>query len=106
MDKNADMDLEVVNQMDSILSNTKEIILEFIDIHKNEIMLFMDEVVKLVGFYEDSDDYYYDCIDSHGNLTHQSCVFTPLILKGKIDKLDYEFLENFFIMNSLKTFSL
>lgn len=81
------------------MSNVKTIILDFIEEHKNEIVLFLDDVVQIIGFYEDNDDYYYDCIDSHGNLFHHSCVFTPIILKNKIDQLDYEYLENFFKMN-------
>ncbi len=87
-------------------TSTQKILKKFFRKHKNELMLDygFGRVVRLVGLVDGKDDYYYvyQTTDScKGNLSLDSCVGQPIILKGRLSVWDYLTLEHQFNLNGL-----
>ena len=87
------------------MDSNKKSILAFVKKHKNEIMLdSCGRLVKLVGFVDGEDDYYYRLeILSHQYLATnllESCVGWMYPLKGRLPKREYENLVQFFNLNT------
>lgn len=71
-------------------------VIEFIEKHKGELVLDGFSVVKLEGFSEDEDDYYYCVINDEGERYQLSCLIGLILLKDKIEEIDYQKLEEIF----------
>lgn len=79
--------------------DTKEEILKEIENHKNELVLNFFEVVKLIGFCEGEEDYYYEVLSLKTGKTYLSCVGKLIWLKNVISNEDYNMLEHIFKLN-------
>lgn len=79
--------------------NHEKRIKAFIKKHKGEVLLYLFDLVRLDGFYEDELDYYYTVMSLHDGITHESCVMRPILLKGFIPKKDYDSLRRIFDLN-------
>jgi len=77
----------------------KKEIVEFIEEHKGELLLDFTTVVKLVGFFEDENDYYYECISLNKGVYYKSCVGAFYTLKGVLPDKEYDYLVHFFGLN-------
>jgi len=77
----------------------KEKILKVIKQHKGELVLDLFKVVRLKGFYETEEDYYYVYEQIPGETFYSSCVGSFIPLKGKIDKEHYDELVRVFGLN-------
>src|SRR3972149_2731481 len=83
----------------------KKSILKFIKKYKGQLCLdCCGELVLLVGFYEDTEDYYYDCLTlsnawSTNGKVHHSCVGWMIPLKPQLNKKSYNYLDMFFKNN-------
>lgn len=88
------------------MTDNRTLTIEFVEKHKGELLLHMDHVVRLKGFYED-DDYYYDVVELGKNQeagpqkVYISCCLALIPLKGQLDPEDYEMLETFFQYNEV-----
>jgi len=80
----------------------KKKILKFIKKHQGQLCLDYYDVVRLIGFHEDEDDYYYDVqkvgAEPNGRY-HTSCVGLMTPLKGKIPARDYKIIDTVFTAN-------
>ena len=85
---------------DPITDENKKRILKFVEQHKNELVLDLFEVVRLLGFYEDEDDYYYK-VQSTGTtgVYFTSCVGRLYPLKGALSENEYNTINQIFNMN-------
>ena len=82
-------------------TDNKSIILSEINQYINTIILSFGDftLYRLMGFYEDTDDYYYNLKDIKGQFSLHSCVMGFIPLKNKIDDDDYERIESVFEIN-------
>jgi hypothetical protein len=76
-----------------------KILTKFVNQHKGELCLDLDRVVRLIGFIDDPEDYFFDTIDLHGKKTWISCVGTLIPLKGILPDRTYRRLNKVFKMN-------
>jgi len=85
------------------MTDNKSIILSEVNQYLNTIVLGFGDftLYRLMGFYEDSEDYYYNMLNIEGAFSLHSCVGGFIPLKGKIDDDDYERVENVFELNQL-----
>jgi hypothetical protein len=83
----------------SEFKDPKPEILEFIEKHKGELLLNSHEVVKLIGFDEDEDDYYYVLHSLINGKYLESCVGALYPLKGVLPNKEYDCLVNIFNIN-------
>jgi len=83
----------------SEFKDPKPEILEFIEKHKGELLLDFHEVVRLVGFDEDEDDYYYVLHSLRSGKYLESCVGSLCPLKGFIPDKEYNELVRVFDLN-------
>ena len=67
--------------------------------HINEIGIYGTEIYRVVGFYKDSDDYYYRATDVQGKVHLLSCVGAFIWLKNSLDEKEYDSLDNVFKLN-------
>lgn len=81
------------------MDDNKKKILKEIEEHEGELVLDLFEVVKLVGFGEDEDDYYYRYLSLDRGLYRSSCVLGFMSLKGKLDDDNYKRLESIWKLN-------
>ena len=70
--------------------------------HKGELVLDMFNVVMLVGFSEDSEDYYYEYLQSNGETIKSSCVGDFIPLKDSLPKKQYAYLCDIFYINAIE----
>ena len=84
------------------MNKTKKRIQEFVDTHRDELVLDLSwSVSRLLGWTDDADDqdYYYVLWDvARADITLSTCVGKPIPLIG-IDPQDYEQLENVWKLN-------
>jgi len=83
----------------SKFKDPKPEILEFIEKHKGELLLNFDKVVRLIGFNEDEDDYYYVLHSLISGKYLESCVGSLCPLKGFLPDKEYDELVHFFDLN-------
>lgn len=83
------------------MNNYKRIMKE-VDKHRGELVLDIFEIVRLEGFHEDEDDYYYVFRTLYKGVIRSSCVggFTPL--KGRLRKKEYKELERVWELNVIR----
>jgi len=79
--------------------NNKKIILKQIKKHNGELVLDLFEVVKLEGFYEDEEDYYYIYRNLIGEKIYSSCVGSFIPLKSQLNRKYYNELLRIFNLN-------
>jgi hypothetical protein len=83
----------------SEIKDSKPRILEFIEKHKGELLLDFHEVVRLVGFDEDDQDYYYVLHSLKSGKYLESCVGALYPLKGVLPEKEYDCLVSIFDLN-------
>jgi len=83
------------------MDNYKRIIKE-IRKHRGELVLDIFEVVRLEGFHEDEDDYYYVFKSLYRGRFYSSCVGEFVPLKGRLSKKEYKELERVWELNVIK----
>ena len=79
--------------------DSKQEILEYIEKHKGELVLSHHEAVRLVGFDEDEDDYYYVVHSLKSGKYLESCVGSLCPLKGFLPDEEYDKLVRVFDLN-------
>ncbi len=81
--------------------DNKTIILSEVNKYINTIVLGFGDFTpyRLIGFHEDSEDYYYNMLNIKGEYSLHSCVMGFIPLKGKIDDTDYGRIEYVFEIN-------
>jgi hypothetical protein len=72
---------------------------QFVEDHKNELVLDGFSVVRLLDFDEDPDDYYYVLVDPRKGKYHLSCACGITVLKGAVTEKDYDHLEHLWKYN-------
>lgn len=93
------------------MSDNKAQIKKFIKKHQGQLCLdACGELVRLIEFYEDDEDYYYYCRtlnrrSSDGYIRH-SAVGWMIPLKDKLTDKEYEYLDTIFTLNWLHSSSI
>lgn len=65
--------------------------------HNDICIVHDDELVRLIGFYEDAHDYYYHVVKRDGTAYYASCVGACISLKDKYPR--YDVIEEIFHIN-------
>ena len=82
-----------------VYKDPKDDILKFIKEHKEELLLNNTAVVRLVGFHEDDQDYYYAILSLMSGFSYLSCVGSLIPLKGVLPEKEYNQIDHFFNLN-------
>lgn len=77
-------------------------LLDDLELHKNELVLHIFEVVQLIGVFTDNEDYYWKIkhCDSQDGVEYISCVSGFIPLKGKLLDSDYRHMEMCWKLNT------
>ena len=80
--------------------DNKDIITQELRNHKDELVIDMGfNVVRLIGFMETDEDYYYIMEKIGGEIFYSSCVGKFYLLKGYIRDEDYNDINRVFELN-------
>jgi hypothetical protein len=77
----------------------EELISEMRAMHNDIGINAAGELRRLIGFYEDDEDYYYHVQDVWGEEQYCSAVGKFISLKGRLDQDDYASLDEMFELN-------
>jgi len=95
--------MKIINRnlesLDESQDKQKKEIMDFIRLHEGELVLDFFEVVRLIGFAEDEDDYYYIVNDTKRGEVWESCCMLLIPLKRVLPDEHYERLDNTFKYN-------
>lgn len=73
------------------MTDNKKYFMDFVEQHQNELMIDPAwDIVKLVGFEDDGEDYYYIVYSGKRGKSFVSCVGKLIPLKGAISDEDYK----------------
>ena len=78
---------------------SRDSIIAKINKNKGDLVLDLFTMVRLDGFVEDDEDYYYVYTKSNGEEYWSSCVMTFITLRGKLPDKEYKCLVDIFERN-------
>lgn len=87
------------------MNEVKKSMQKEVEEHCGELCFDVLDLVELVGFGEDDEDFYYVVRTLQGKIYWTSGVMTPIWLKGQLREVDYSRLKYWWDMNkkSLKS---
>lgn len=75
-------------------------LLDFFNEHKDELVLVIFEVGRLIGIEEDDEDIYWKIKYTCNKIVPESCIIPLIILKDRITDVDYNSLNTVFELNN------
>jgi len=85
--------------MDPVEEDNACLIQKRVNEHRNELVLDLFEAVKLLGWTDIPDDDYYYVMGYKNRIKLHSCVMDFIVLKGKIEESEYQYLERIWKLN-------